>query len=75
MECVICKKGRTSPGKTTVTLEKDGTTLVVKSVPARICENCGERYLDEEISKELLEQAEQASKAGIQVEVREYVAA
>ena len=32
MKCVVCKKGETKPGKTTLTLERDGTTLVFKSV-------------------------------------------
>ena len=36
MKCVICKQGETLPGVTTVTLERNGLTLVVKSVPARV---------------------------------------
>jgi len=35
MRCVICKQAETQPGKATVTLERDGLTLVVKGVPAR----------------------------------------
>jgi YgiT-type zinc finger domain-containing protein len=34
MKCVVCKKGETKAGKATVTLEKDGATLVFKGVPA-----------------------------------------
>lgn len=75
MKCVICKHGVTIPGKVTVTLERDGMTLVVKGVPARVCENCGEAYLDEAISRQLLETAEKAVRAGVQVEIREYAAA
>lgn len=44
MKCVICKRGETRQGKTTVTLERDGTTLVVKGVPASVCANCGEEH-------------------------------
>ena len=54
MRCVICKVGETQPGKTTVTLERGGTTLVFKDVPAQVCPNCGEAYVDEEITKRLL---------------------
>ena len=39
MKCVICKHGKTSNGFATVTLERDGLTLVVKKVPARVCQN------------------------------------
>ena len=40
MTCAICKEGRTQLGKTTVTLERTGMTIVFKDVPAQICENC-----------------------------------
>ena len=42
MKCVVCKLGETRPGQTTVTLERQGAALVVRSVPAQVCENCGE---------------------------------
>jgi YgiT-type zinc finger domain-containing protein len=74
MKCVICKQGKTRPGTTTVTLERDGMTLVVKSVPARICDNCDEEYLDEEITARLLQEAEEAARVGVQVDVRQYSA-
>ncbi len=74
MKCVICKQGETRPSKTTVTLERGGATLVVKGVPARICDNCGEAYVDEEITRQLLGTAEEALRAGVQVEVREFAA-
>ena len=75
MRCVICKLGETRPGKATVTLERDGTTLVIKGVPASVCANCGEEYVDEETTARLLQAAEEAAQAGVQVDVREYVAA
>ena len=75
MKCVICKEGETRPGKTTLTLEREGTTLVFKNVPAQVCANCGEAYVEEQISAKLLQTAEQAARAGVLVDVREYVAA
>ena len=45
MNCVICKHGETRPGKTTVTLERKATTVVIKNVPAQVCSNCGEEYV------------------------------
>jgi YgiT-type zinc finger domain-containing protein len=75
MKCVICKTGQTKAGKATVTLEKDGTTLVFKGVPASVCTNCGEEYIDSEITAGLLRSAEAAARDGIQVEVRHYTAA
>ena len=73
MRCVICKQGETRPGKTTVTLQRDGTTLVVVNVPAEVCENCGEAYVEEDTARELLERAEEAARAGVVLDIREYV--
>jgi YgiT-type zinc finger domain-containing protein len=75
MKCVVCKKGETKSGKATVTLEKDGATLVFKGVPARVCGSCGEEYVDQEITARLLQFAEEAARSGIQVEIRQYTAA
>jgi YgiT-type zinc finger domain-containing protein len=75
MKCVICKVGETRPGKATVTLERDGTTLVIKHVPADICTNCGEEYVNAETTEFLLKTAEEAVESGVQVSVRNYEAA
>jgi len=75
MRCVVRRNGETRRDKTTVTLERSETTLVVKGVPADVCQNCGEAYVDEETTRRLLESAEAAVAAGVQVDVREYAAA
>jgi len=59
----------------TITLERNGTTLIVKSVPAMVCENCGEEYVDEKVTSELLRVSDKAVREGVQVDVREYVSA
>ena len=74
MKCVICKHGQTKEGTTTVTFERDGLILVVKEVPARICTNCGEDYVYEQVSHEILGIAERMAKSGALVDVRKYVA-
>ena len=75
MICVICRQDEVRSGKATVVFEREGTTVVIKGVPARICGNCGEEYVDELVTRELLQIASAAAVAGVQVEVREYVAA
>jgi len=75
MMCVICKQGEFAPGTATVTLVRDRVTLVVKSVPATVCENCGEEYVDETHAAQLLQILAETSRAGVEVDVREYVAA
>ena len=75
MNCVICKSGHTAPGLGTLTLERGQTTVVFKRVPCEVCSNCGERYFGEETSTRLLEAANLAAAQGVQIDVREYVAA
>jgi YgiT-type zinc finger domain-containing protein len=69
MECVICRNGSTSQGEVTVTLEREGSIIAIKEVPAQICNNCGEYYLDAEMTKEVLSRAEQAIQKGVEFEV------
>lgn len=75
MKCTICKHGETQAGAVTVTLERGNTTLVFKNVPAQVCENCGEAYVDAATTEHLLHAAEAAVSAGVQVEVRDFAAA
>ena len=72
MKCAICRQGYTESGFTTVTLERKQTTLVFKQVPADICENCGEVYLDSEINQSLLKQAEKELQRGVFLEMVNY---
>ncbi len=74
MKCVICKNGETTKGKATVTLERDDMTFIVKSVPAEVCENCGEEYVDEEVTERLLSLVEEASRRGVRLQVCDYAA-
>ena len=72
MKCIICKNGETKKGTTTVTLEKADSTIVFKEVPAHICDNCGEKYIDDSITKELLKKAREIIKNGVEVDIRKY---
>jgi hypothetical protein len=53
-------------------LEREATTLVFKDVPAEVCANCGEAYVAEEVSRQILAAAEHAARLGVQVDVREF---
>ena len=75
MKCVVCKQAESRPGTATVTLERDGLTVVFKGVPAQVCPNCGEDYVDSAVADRLLKEAEQTARNGTQVEVRQFAAA
>jgi YgiT-type zinc finger domain-containing protein len=74
LKCVVCRNGDTKRGFTTFTLERDGKLLVVRGVPARVCENCGEEYLEDSEVVRLGELADETA-TGEQVEIRNYKAA
>ncbi|QDL11871.1 hypothetical protein DP114_31775 [Brasilonema sennae CENA114] len=74
MQCVICKHGETQPGWVTVTLERNNTIVILKGVPAEVCNNCGEYYLNESVTDEVLKRAEEAVNKGAEVEILRYAA-
>ena len=69
MECVICKNGYTRPGHVIFTLEREGGLVVFKNVPALVCENCGNFYLDAGTTQMLLDRAGKALDKGVEIEV------
>ena len=74
MQCVICKMGETAEGLANVTLHRDESTIVIKGVPAQICENCGEYYLSNDITEKVMDLAETAVKNNVEVEVLRFAA-
>lgn len=74
MKCVICKTGETHSGKATVTLQRGRTVVVIRDVPAEICEDCGEYYLDEVTAHRVYADAEQSVARHVEVEIQCYAA-
>ena len=74
MKCAICRQGETHAGKVTVTLQREETTVILKGVPAEICDSCGEYYLSEQIASNVLERAEFAVGKGVEVEILQFAA-
>ena len=58
----------------TVTLQREETTVILKGVPAEICDSCGEYYLSEQITSNVLERAEIAVGKGVEVEILQFAA-
>ena len=74
MQCALCKHGKTEPGTATVTLTKEETTVIIKGVPADVCDTCGEYYLDEAATRRVMEIARRAVEQGAEVEIVRYAA-
>ena len=49
----ICGRGRLQPGITEYVTKVEDSVLVIKNVPALICDLCGESYLMPDASREI----------------------
>jgi YgiT-type zinc finger domain-containing protein len=74
MKCPICNFGEMKDGKAIVTLQREEAVIVIKNVPARVCENCGEYMLSEAVTARVMELAEQAIAHHAEIEVLQYAA-
>ena len=64
MICLLCRQAETVDRLTSVHFERGEMRLVVNHVPARVCPNCGEAYVEEDVAVRLLQGAEAMSAAG-----------
>jgi YgiT-type zinc finger domain-containing protein len=71
-QCPMCPVGTLREGTTTLTMERGEATIVVKEVPADVCDICGEAFIDEDASEKVYEQTEAAVENGVKVNVRRF---
>lgn len=74
MKCAVCRNGSISPGKTTVTLTRGATTVVIRDTPAEVCGDCGEYYLSEDVARVVLATAEAAAHRRSEIEIVRFAA-
>ena len=74
MKCVMCKGGERAPGKTTVKVQRGETLVIIKDVPADVCQDCGEAYLDGNVAKKIEQQVEEAVARHTEIEILRYAA-
>lgn len=66
--CPICG-GTKMTAKTTFSVDKGDTLIVVRDVPATVCEQCGEEWIDDETSAKLERIVDEAQAKNAQVEI------
>lgn len=69
--CPICS-GRKKRGTTTFTADLDFGVVVVRKVPATVCNQCGADWIDDKIAKQLEDIVRDARKRRLQVEVTSF---
>jgi len=68
MKCAICG-GIQKEEITKLELWVDGKLIVIEDVPAKVCENCGEKYFSAKVSKQIDALLESAVEAKRKLEV------
>ena len=73
MNCVLCK-GNLIKGNVNYPVDLSDKFILIKEVPADICNQCGEYYLDDEVFKKVEDIVNHVRKSdfGIEIEVVKY---
>lgn len=74
IEYVICKNGTMQAGHVTVSLQRGESVIVIKNVPASVCENCGEYKLSEFVAAKVMQIAEESVNKHVEIEVLQFAA-
>ena len=72
MTCPTCQTGETIPGTATKTLERGATLVVVRHVPADVCDRCGAPLYSGAVVEQLLALLDAAHRGGVAFEVRDF---
>lgn len=51
--CYFCRKGILEDRKVTVDFRWGSKLIVIEEVPAKVCNECGEKYYSAEVSREM----------------------
>jgi YgiT-type zinc finger domain-containing protein len=58
--CPVCHGGRKQVGRTTFTVDLGFGVVVVRDVPAQVCDLCGTDWLEDSVAEKLEQIVEQA---------------
>lgn len=53
MKCLVCKNNTFEVGTTMLNVERGAAILVITEIPARVCTNCGERYIEADTARDV----------------------
>jgi YgiT-type zinc finger domain-containing protein len=67
-KCPLCQ-GSVADGSTTFTVDLGEGIVVVRDIPALVCSQCGEEWLDDSTAAKLENIVESARKKNVTVEV------
>ncbi|MGE5376921.1 MAG: type II toxin-antitoxin system MqsA family antitoxin [Bacteroidota bacterium] len=72
MICLICRQSELVGGLTSIQFARAEMRYVIEHVPAQVCPNCNEAYVEEDVAEKLLRMTEELSATGVFEGVAEY---
>ena len=73
MNCVMCK-GEMVEGTINYPIDHESRFLLIRNVPALICEQCGEYFIDDTVFEKIQEIVRVARSSNVEIEVLRYAA-
>ena len=73
MLCIICK-GDMKNGKVNFPVDLGENFILVKGVPAQICEQCGEFFLKDGVAEAVEEIVRRAKRTNVEIEILKFAA-
>ena len=71
MKCFMCK-GDLKEKEVNYLVDLDKTIIIIKSVPARVCTQCDEKFFDDEVAKKLEEMVNKLKELDTEVIIVNY---
>ncbi len=71
MNCYMCK-GNLKIKKVNYVVDLDNTIIIIKGVPAKVCEQCGEQYFDDTTAENIEKMVNELRKFSTEITVVNY---
>jgi YgiT-type zinc finger domain-containing protein len=72
MICLICSQAELVDGLASALFERGEVKCTVTSIPAKVCPNCGDAVVEENVALELLQEMDDLVRSGLLEETRDY---
>ncbi|MFH1075563.1 MAG: type II toxin-antitoxin system MqsA family antitoxin [Pseudomonadota bacterium] len=73
MTCIMCK-GELTKGKVNFPVDRPPNFLLIKDVPAMVCEQCGEYFIDDGTAERIEEIVQRVKSSAVEIEVLRFAA-
>jgi YgiT-type zinc finger domain-containing protein len=72
MICLICMQAELVDGLASALFERGEVKCTITSIPAKVCPNCGDAVVEENVALELLQEMDDLVRSGLMEETRDY---